>query len=155
MIRKQKLFGAALVVLVLLFPTILSAQQNDPKAVALVQRWEDRLNVENLDITSIFTLVQKRENEPDRVLRVRIYRRRPIPSYTFTRTVKRERDILEKGMTFFNIFRRPVNSSTGTEKRISAAQMHALICSASRRHWSCTSWSTLEKRLYRNSKQRW
>jgi hypothetical protein len=82
MIGKEKLFVIAAGVMVLLFPAILSAQQNDPKAVELVKRWEERLNVENLDITNLFTLVQKRQNEPDRVLRVQIYRRDLEESYT-------------------------------------------------------------------------
>jgi hypothetical protein len=79
---KEKIFGTVLAIVILFFPTIIFAQENDPKAVELVKRWEERLNVENLDITNLFTLVQKRENEPDRVLRVRIYRRDLEESYT-------------------------------------------------------------------------
>jgi hypothetical protein len=82
MIIKEKLFGAVLVAMILLLPNLLNAQQNDPKAVEMVKSWEDKLNVEELDITNLFTLVQKRQNEPDRVLRVRIYRRDLEESYT-------------------------------------------------------------------------
>lgn len=68
--------------LTFLAPMVLQAQENDPKAVRLVEAWENKLNVEGLDITNLFTLVQKRQNEPDRVLRVRIYRRDRQEAYT-------------------------------------------------------------------------
>jgi hypothetical protein len=40
-----------------------------------VRAFEDKLNLEGLDITNIFTLVQKKAGEADRVLRITIYRR--------------------------------------------------------------------------------
>jgi outer membrane lipoprotein-sorting protein len=84
--NKRKLICIFATAAALLVPAVLTAQQtaqtNDPKAVELVERWEDKLNVENLDITNLFTLVQKRENEPDRVLRIRIYRRDSQEAYT-------------------------------------------------------------------------
>ena len=49
--------------------------QDDPKATALIKGVEDKLNLENLDLTSTFTLVQKKTGETDRVLKLRIYRR--------------------------------------------------------------------------------
>jgi outer membrane lipoprotein-sorting protein len=44
-------------------------------ARALIRDLEDKINVETLDLTSTFTLVQKKEGEADRVLRLKIFRR--------------------------------------------------------------------------------
>jgi hypothetical protein len=60
----------------------LAAKATDPKAAALVSAFEDRLNLEGLDITNTFTLVQKKEGETDRVLRIQIYRRDTADSFT-------------------------------------------------------------------------
>lgn len=79
--RKLRLVNILTASMLILFPSIILAQQNDPRAVKLVNRWEEKLNLESLDITNLFTLVQKRENEPDRVLRVRVYRRDRKESY--------------------------------------------------------------------------
>ena len=79
---RGKLTILAAAALILFAPMLLRAQENDPRAVRLVEAWENKLNVEGLDITNIFTLVQKRQNEPDRVLRVRIYRRDRQEAYT-------------------------------------------------------------------------
>ncbi len=82
MTMSEKLTILAVAALILFAPTMLTAQENDPKAVRLVEAWENRLNVEDLDITNLFTLVQKRQNEPDRVLRIRTYRRDREEAYT-------------------------------------------------------------------------
>jgi hypothetical protein len=58
------------------------AKSTDPKAAALVTAFEDRLNLEGLDVTDTFTLVQKKEGEADRVLRVRIFRRDAADAFT-------------------------------------------------------------------------
>ena len=79
---RARLTGIVTAALILLVPIVLFAQENDPRAVALVKAWEKKLNVEDLDITSLFTLVQKRQNEPDRVLRVQVYRRDREEAYT-------------------------------------------------------------------------
>ena len=55
---------------------------NDPAAVKLVQGWEAQLNTEGIDLTTTFTLVQKKPGETDRVLRVRTYRRDSADMYT-------------------------------------------------------------------------
>ncbi|MBN2324380.1 MAG: outer membrane lipoprotein-sorting protein [Spirochaetes bacterium] len=78
--RKSTVVMAA--ALILFAPFVLQAAENDPRAVRLVEAWEKKLNVEDLDITNLFTLVQKRQNEPDRVLRIRIYRRDREEAYT-------------------------------------------------------------------------
>ncbi|UCB45732.1 MAG: outer membrane lipoprotein-sorting protein, partial [Spirochaetota bacterium] len=107
MINKERLFGAVLVIMILLVPALLTAQQNDPKAVELVERWEKRLNVEDLDITNLFTLVQKRQNEPDRVLRVQIYRRDLEESYTLIYLYpdsEKGKGYLRKGDDLFQYF---------------------------------------------------
>jgi outer membrane lipoprotein-sorting protein len=56
--------------------------KQDPKAAALVTAFERKLNLEGLDVTNTFTLVQKKEGEADRVLRIKIYRRDSSESFT-------------------------------------------------------------------------
>ena len=51
------------------------AQTNDPRAVRIIESFESKLNLEKFDVTSDFTLVQKKAAEADRVLRLNIYRR--------------------------------------------------------------------------------
>ncbi len=76
-LRRSILLAAALGALAA-FP--LAAQSaapkaTDPKAAALIRAYEDKTNLEGLDITNLFTLVQKKDNADDRVLRVQIFRR--------------------------------------------------------------------------------
>ncbi|HUW70739.1 MAG TPA: outer membrane lipoprotein-sorting protein [bacterium] len=59
-----------------------SPLRNDPKAVGLVTAFESKLNLEGLDLTSTFTIVQKKEGEADRVLQIKIYRRDAADSFT-------------------------------------------------------------------------
>jgi len=51
------------------------AQKDDPKAVEIVRNAEKLQDLTGLDVTSQFTLIQKREGETDRVLKINIYRR--------------------------------------------------------------------------------
>jgi hypothetical protein len=51
------------------------AQENEPRAVALIEGFERKLNLEGSDITADFTLIQKKPGEADRVLRLNIFRR--------------------------------------------------------------------------------
>lgn len=107
MISKEKLLGVVIVLMILFLSSLLLAQQNDPKAVELVKSWEDKLNVEELDITNLFTLVQKRQNEPDRVLRIRIYRRDLEESYTLIYLYpdsEKGKGYLRKGDDLFQYF---------------------------------------------------
>jgi outer membrane lipoprotein-sorting protein len=60
--------------------TPAAAQAAD--AVKLIQDVQDKINVEALDLTSTFTLVQKKEGEADRVLRIRIFRRDRAAQFT-------------------------------------------------------------------------
>jgi negative regulator of sigma E activity len=55
---------------------------SDPKAAALVAAFEKKLNLQGLDITNTFTLVQKKEGEADRVIRIQIYRRDAADTFT-------------------------------------------------------------------------
>ncbi|MCX7024472.1 MAG: outer membrane lipoprotein-sorting protein [Spirochaetes bacterium] len=55
---------------------------SDPAAAALVRGFEDKLNLEGLDVTNTFTFVQKKAAETDRVLRVRIFRRDAVDAFT-------------------------------------------------------------------------
>lgn len=80
---KGTLFAASLL-LALASGRDLAAQpkQNDPRAVRIVQAYEDKLNLRGLDITTTFTLVQKKQGETDRVLQVKIYRRDAADTFT-------------------------------------------------------------------------
>jgi hypothetical protein len=55
---------------------------SDPKAVALVKSYEDRTNLDGLDVSNTFTLVQKKEGEADRVIRIQIWRRDAADTFT-------------------------------------------------------------------------
>jgi len=67
----MKTTAVVLLALGMLVPGLASAQD----ANLLVQDLEAKINVESLDLTSTFTLVQKKEGEADRVLRLKIFRR--------------------------------------------------------------------------------
>ena len=58
------------------------AQQNDPRAVRIVKNFENKLNLEGLDITNTFNLVQKKPGEADRVLQIKVYRRDAANMFT-------------------------------------------------------------------------
>lgn len=60
----------------------LPPTQNDPVAEKIVTGWESKLNTDGIDLTTQFTLVQKKEGEADRVLRVTTYRRDSADTYT-------------------------------------------------------------------------
>ncbi|HUI69842.1 MAG TPA: hypothetical protein VL354_04930, partial [Spirochaetia bacterium] len=59
-----------------------AAADSDPAAVKIVQGWESQLNTLGLDVTTTFTLVQKRPGDTDRVLRVQTFRRDSADMYT-------------------------------------------------------------------------
>jgi hypothetical protein len=59
-----------------------SVTASDPKALAIVRGFEEKLNPLGLDITSTFTLVQKKPGEADRVIQIRIYRRDSTDTFT-------------------------------------------------------------------------
>lgn len=59
-----------------------AAASNDPAAVKIVQTFEDRLNLVGLDVTSTFTIVQKKTGEADRVLQLKIFRRDAADTFT-------------------------------------------------------------------------
>jgi hypothetical protein len=59
-----------------------AAKSTDPKAAALVEAYEAKTDLAGLDVTSTFTLVQKKEGEADRVLRIQIYRRDAADTFT-------------------------------------------------------------------------
>jgi len=63
-------------------PSSLVAQASDPQAEALIKALEAKINVEALDLTSTFTLVQKQEGQTDRVLRLKIWRRDTAAKFT-------------------------------------------------------------------------
>jgi outer membrane lipoprotein-sorting protein len=51
------------------------AQESDPRALKIVTAFENKLNIEGLDVTDTFNLVQKKPGEADRVLQIKVYRR--------------------------------------------------------------------------------
>jgi len=72
-------------VLVTFLCTSEAAQEtknNDPKAVGIITKMEELLNLENTDVTSTFNLVQRKEGEADRVLKIRVYRRDSAKKFT-------------------------------------------------------------------------
>ena len=58
------------------------SKQNDPGAEALIVTMQERLNLEGSDVTSTFTLLQRKEGEADRVLKIRVYRRDTQQKFT-------------------------------------------------------------------------
>ena len=63
-------------------PFIFSQNDSDPEAVRIIENFENKLNLETYDITTLFTIVQKKSGEADRVLRIRIYRRDRLELFT-------------------------------------------------------------------------
>jgi hypothetical protein len=59
-----------------------AAKATDPKAAALVESFEAKTDLAGLDVTSTFTLIQKKEGEADRVLRIQIFRRDSADTFT-------------------------------------------------------------------------
>jgi outer membrane lipoprotein-sorting protein len=58
------------------------AQKNDPRAADIITRMEGKLNLEGGDVTSTFTLVQRKAGEADRVLKIKIFRRDAEKKFT-------------------------------------------------------------------------
>lgn len=83
-IKFARLFVVLLIAAIL--PLTLSAQKgvtkSDPKAVKIVQTLEDKQDLSGLDVTNLFTIVQKKEGEADRVLQIQIYRRDAADTFT-------------------------------------------------------------------------
>ena len=59
-----------------------TAQQVDSRAMGIVKKFENRLNLEGLDITDTFNLIQKKPGEADRVLQIKVYRRDAANMFT-------------------------------------------------------------------------
>ncbi|MBN1577563.1 MAG: outer membrane lipoprotein-sorting protein [Chitinispirillaceae bacterium] len=55
---------------------------NDPAAVGIITKMEAKLNLDGTDVTSTFSLVQRKEGEADRVLKIRVYRRDLAKKFT-------------------------------------------------------------------------
>jgi hypothetical protein len=77
---RHKLFSALLNAILFILCPIMAAQakapsSSDPRALNIVRAFEKRTNLIGVDITSTFTLVQKKPGEADRVLQIKIYRR--------------------------------------------------------------------------------
>jgi outer membrane lipoprotein-sorting protein len=57
-------------------------KNSDPKAVDMITAMETKLNLDGIDVTSTFSLVQRKEGEADRVLKVRVFRRDSAGKFT-------------------------------------------------------------------------
>jgi len=68
--------------LLLTFTVAQEKRENDPRAVDIITKMESKLNLEGTDVTSTFSLVQRREGEADRVLKIRVYRRDAAKKFT-------------------------------------------------------------------------
>ncbi len=81
---RASLLALALIASLLALAPPIAAQvkATDPRAATLVAAFEDKLNLEGLDVTNTFTLVQKKEGEADRVLRIQIFRRDASDTFT-------------------------------------------------------------------------
>jgi outer membrane lipoprotein-sorting protein len=55
---------------------------NDPRAADIISKMEAQLNLDGTDVTSTFSLVQRKEGEADRVLKIRVYRRDLVKKFT-------------------------------------------------------------------------
>jgi hypothetical protein len=54
----------------MIFAQSRTVSSNTPAALALVKSFEEKLNLEGLDITNTFTIVQKKTGEADRVIQI-------------------------------------------------------------------------------------
>ncbi len=68
--------------LLLTFGPAAMAQDAGAEGTKLILDVQDKINTEALDLTSTFTLVQKKEGEADRVLRLKIFRRDTASKFT-------------------------------------------------------------------------
>jgi outer membrane lipoprotein-sorting protein len=57
-------------------------KENDPKAAAIITKMEEKLNLEGSDVTSTFTILQRKEGETDRILKIRVFRRDAASKFT-------------------------------------------------------------------------
>jgi outer membrane lipoprotein-sorting protein len=57
-------------------------KENDPKAVGIISQMEEKLNLEGADVTSTFTILQRKEGEADRILKIRVFRRDVAGKFT-------------------------------------------------------------------------
>jgi outer membrane lipoprotein-sorting protein len=56
--------------------------KQDSRAIEIIKRMEEKLNLEGADVTSTFTLVQRKAGEADRVLKVKVFRRDSNKQFT-------------------------------------------------------------------------
>jgi hypothetical protein len=82
MTRRIRMTLAAAALSAIAAATAFPATQNDPRAVKIVEGWESKLNTDGIDLTTTFTLVQKKDGEADRILRVKSFRRDAADAYT-------------------------------------------------------------------------
>jgi outer membrane lipoprotein-sorting protein len=72
-----------LTVIILFFSTVVAQdKKNEKQAADIISAMEERLNLEGADVTSIFTLVQRKQGESDRVIKIKVYRRDMASKFT-------------------------------------------------------------------------
>ena len=81
-LRAGALAAALLAVLAAVPAAAQAPTKNDLAAERIVKGWESKLNIEGVDLSTLFTLVQKKPGETDRVLRVQTFRRDAADMYT-------------------------------------------------------------------------
>jgi outer membrane lipoprotein-sorting protein len=73
---RKKLLPSLVLVMALSFAAVCGEPpKNDQKAVEIIKRMEERLNLDGSDVASTFTLVQRKAGESDRVLKIKVFRR--------------------------------------------------------------------------------
>jgi hypothetical protein len=80
--RQTLIFMRWAFLILFLLPVEGYSKDNNPTAVEIVRFYENKLDLEQFDVTTTFTLVQQKPGEADRVLRVKVYRRDRALSYT-------------------------------------------------------------------------
>lgn len=81
-LKRISLRSAALILIAAVITVSIPAQQSEPRALKIVTEFQNKLNLEGLDITNTFNLVQKKPGEADRVLQIKVYRRDAADMFT-------------------------------------------------------------------------
>jgi hypothetical protein len=80
--RFSALFLLAILSSMSVFGQSGSVASSDPRALAIVAAFENKLNLDGSDIMNTFTLVQKKQGEADRVIQIKVYRRDAADTFT-------------------------------------------------------------------------
>jgi outer membrane lipoprotein-sorting protein len=78
----KKRHAVSLFIALVLGASSAFSQGTDSKAAGIIALMEDKLNLEGSDVTSVFSLVQRKAGEADRVIKIKIYRRDAAQKFT-------------------------------------------------------------------------